>query len=981
MIRGNFFRKIAFTATLSGILILVACSSGTSPNSTTPSSLTGPWRDGAATSSICDGAATGLNAVELTFTQRGNTLSGNSVFTNLYDDTVAEGSFSGTLTETRVSGKIDLIDRYGDPRTYDVALEQQGAALIGTLTDRLEQECPDWFYDSWVMEVSLLPKLTTPVNEDPKEPNNSAKQATPLTLGETLDDLTLGQGDVDWFSFTLAKTSVVNVTVELLSAFDGQVWLFSDSEVSRTSLKLNSNGLQTQSSIEALVLQLNSGTHYLAITGGDDDEFEGKHDENGKYKLLVEGTTVPDSAYEPNDSAEQATEISLDFSADDLFIPFADEDWFTFSVTEPSLVTLHAHTEASSHHPEMTLYDESLREIYDAHSGSEITPFLEVGTYFVKVVRSTSPGVLYSLEITGELLPDAAFEPNNTQEQATQLESDFSGIMYLTPEDKDWFTFEVKETSLVTIDLGDNHYNYALFKSGTDSEEVNLYYYTGSPLEELLGGGTYYLLVTEEDANRSYPLSIKSNVVSDDSYEPNNTAEQATKIALDFSEKLHIYGGDEDWFEFTLDSLSAVSSRVTGSDTTLQTSLFNSRLEPIIQARSEIDKLLEPGTYYLSVTGNPYYDRTGASYTLAVAAEPFEDDRYEPNNSLESAADISLFFSERDLSLSKDNPDYYRFTLPEDASLTVVLSGGNFVGSLVKNLYNENAKLVSTFENGGALALSAGTYWLEVKVQGYQYNYGRYNLSVSWGDLPDATFEPNDTFETAADISSLFTESSSSQAFKNRHLTFMSQDEDWYTFEVAEKVRFSLFYQPETSEYPGPVELYDASAKLITTVYTDFLGNTHDLEPGRYYLRPLPPSGVSSQGVSYELSAVAEYFPQDKYEPNDTLSTAAPVALDFSDNDLILTDSGDGFYNPDWFTFTLSERSFVSAALNFRTYAEHEFKVTLLSQSGDTNEVFKEGWDGVLEAGTYYLKVSGSYRHNYELGFGYSLKLSASPTE
>jgi hypothetical protein len=333
-------QKVVGLLGLAFLMLFTACSSGTSE---IQQSLTGTWKEVASLASICDGAATSVSAITTKLSQSRNMLSGSIIFVNLYDGTEVTGEFQSTIHGDTVKGEVRFVDHYGNDRTYDVALKRLGDLLQGTFTDQLQQECPFGNFDRWMMEVSLLRKLTQPVSPDTKEPNENAEQAVTVKIGDSLE-LTLAESDVDWFTFDLIEASTVELKLELLTALNARVWLLKEGETTQSnklasSFELTRSELGTQTNTGILKRQLASGKYHLVISGAKDEGVAGNHTENGKYKLtFVNSKVVPDVIYEPNDTAKQATKIEDAFSAE-LHHGYGDRDWFTFVLGQAKTLT------------------------------------------------------------------------------------------------------------------------------------------------------------------------------------------------------------------------------------------------------------------------------------------------------------------------------------------------------------------------------------------------------------------------------------------------------------------------------------------------------------------------------------------------------------------------------------------------------------------------------------------------------------------
>jgi hypothetical protein len=154
---------------------------------------------------------------------------------------------------------------------------------------------------------------------------------------------------------------------------------------------------------------------------------------------------------------------------------------------------------------------------------------------------------------------------------------------------------------------------------------------------------SYTLTATNKDGSSTASRTIW--VIEADELEPNNSPESAMPVALDYaSPGLTITAGDVDWFAFSLTEAATVvadiDAQVHGSFLDSALGLFDDELNQIayndivcndddwfcsLDAYLEVH--LEPGSYYLAVSGYPDYDFTGAHaqsgfYFLKATASP-----------------------------------------------------------------------------------------------------------------------------------------------------------------------------------------------------------------------------------------------------------------------------------------------------------------------------------------------------------------------
>jgi hypothetical protein len=124
-----------------------------------------------------------------------------------------------------------------------------------------------------------------PPPPDVNEPNDGPSQATPVTLNYDDADLTIDEGDVDWFTFTLVESANVVINVDawaMGSSLDPFAGLF-DGSLNRRADSDNVDGLDP-----FIQDWLDAGTYFVAITGTGDEFFDGSHDRLGVYYLMIE---------------------------------------------------------------------------------------------------------------------------------------------------------------------------------------------------------------------------------------------------------------------------------------------------------------------------------------------------------------------------------------------------------------------------------------------------------------------------------------------------------------------------------------------------------------------------------------------------------------------------------------------------------------------------------------------------------------------
>jgi hypothetical protein len=279
---------------------------------------------------------------------------------------------------------------------------------------------------------------------------------------------------------------------------------------------------------------------------------------------------------------------------------------------------------------------------------------------------------------------------------------------------------------------------------------------------------TYTLTAT----NRRGSTSAQFTVVvlpppEPDDLEENDTPASASAIELDFfRDQLTITPGDVDWFVFTLDEPAGVIVTAWGSGPGAEPlgALFDAVLDYIAGYGAEFEVVLQPGTFYLAVSGYPDYDFQGhhahsGSYALSVSATPLpRPDEFEPNDDPTAATGIELDFVDEHLTLTPGDVDWFTFTLAEATTVMIHVWGWEL--STVSGLFDAALAPVPGWFD---FELDPGTYFIAVSghpdygFQGDHSLYGHYTLSVaSAAPPPPDHLEPNDSpaEETVVDLDS-----------------------------------------------------------------------------------------------------------------------------------------------------------------------------------------------------------------------------------
>jgi hypothetical protein len=450
--------------------------------------------------------------------------------------------------------------------------------------------------------------------------------------------------------------------------------------------------------------------------------------------------SVPtDDTLEPNNSREQASVIEADASKN-LIFTYLNSDWFSFTLNEARDVTVKV-TESitTSRYLDIKLFDAANNEVPGRSSDyfdPTITWSLKTGTYYLRLEMSVFETLVvdYKLELSSVIIPEDAYEPNDSFHEARPISFDTTNNLYLFPENEDWFTFSLQQTSSLTVAI--TSYNYVNLSLYNDKQEDMYFNYNHGfvSTEVTLNPGKYYFRVTGILPNGSpgfaYTLKLSSQTLVSNDNEPNDTFEQATPITTNVAYKdAYFAKGDTDWFRFNLDRMSIVNITLDQNDWEAVTLYAhkNGNLSLIERNRQFYGEfVLDPGAYYLEFS-QAFNPSASLSYGFRVSSRDVPDHVYEPNDTFAEATALTIGVELSNLLVSQNNEDWFTFTLSDPSSITFDVNRN----SVHVALYDNNLTLIpiqswnaQTFTQ----MFAAGRYYIKI-VPTYEHKF--YSLRVS----------------------------------------------------------------------------------------------------------------------------------------------------------------------------------------------------------------------------------------------------------
>ena len=260
------------------------------------------------------------------------------------------------------------------------------------------------------------------------EPDNSAAQAKPIAVNGSAQSHTFHiAGDNDWVYFSASPgTSYTLQTSNLGSCSDTYLYLYGTDGSTLIASDDDSGG-----SLASRIVwtPTSSGTyyarlrHYSSSAGGS----------CASYNFAITGTASNADPYEPDNSAAQASTITVNGSAQSHNIHVAgDNDWAKFTATSGTSYVIETLNLGSCGDTYLYLYgtDGSTVLLSDDDSGDGLASRImwsssTSGVYYVRVRHYNSSAygscTSYDLRVTGTSAGADAYEPDGSAAQASTL--------------------------------------------------------------------------------------------------------------------------------------------------------------------------------------------------------------------------------------------------------------------------------------------------------------------------------------------------------------------------------------------------------------------------------------------------------------------------------------------------------------------------------------------------------------------------------
>ncbi|NJN11398.1 MAG: hypothetical protein HC815_26855, partial [Richelia sp. RM1_1_1] len=564
-----------------------------------------------------------------------------------------------------------------------------------------------------------------------------AKEFNITSTTQTFTDWVGSTDTNDYYRFRLGSTSILNITLDGLSA-DADVQL------------LNSNGEVIVSpeeggtTAESINRTMQAGDYYIRVLPWGNA--------NTSYNLNVSATAL-DFAGNTINSARQitlngngTTQIFKDW------VGSTDTDDY-YRVTIGSTSDFNLELNGLSDNANVRLINTNGDTIVGSYNYGTAAESINVtilpGDYYIHVNKSWGGSVntSYNLNVSAAALDFAG----NTLNDALQITLNGNGT---TQTFKDWvgntdtndyYRFNLGSTSILDITLNgllDDADVQLLNSNGeviVSPEEGGT---TAESINRTMQAGDYYIRVLPwGNANTSYNLNVSATALDF----AGNTINSARQITLNGNGTTQIFKDwvgstdTDDYYRVTIGSTSDFNLELNGLSDNANVRLINTNGDTIVgsynygTAAESINVTILPGDYYIHVNKS-WGGSVNTSYNLNVSAAALDF----AGNTLNDALQITLNGNGttqtfKDWVGNTDTNDYYRFNLGSTSILDITLNG--LLDDADVQLLNSNGEVIVSPEEGGTTAesinrtMQAGDYYIRVLPWGNANT--SYNLNVS----------------------------------------------------------------------------------------------------------------------------------------------------------------------------------------------------------------------------------------------------------
>ena len=657
------------------------------------------------------------------------------------------------------------------------------------------------------------------------EPNDTMETSMNMNSGQIYKSTSESDIDQDVYQFTTNKDGEVYITLDETTA-GYSMYLYD-----KNGNRIDGDYYSTKGNTIVISDTVEKGTYYIKV---NPYSWKGVTSATYRLKATYAGSIKRDvSTFEPNETPDTAIDISSNKYYSSTSYSKSDRDVYKFKVNQDGNAVVQLDNTTGGY--SMYLYNEdgkSLGGDYYSSRGNTIVikENLAKGTYYIKITPYSWSGISsasYRLKAT---YPSDTTKPDSVK-----------------------VTVKSKTTNSVTLSLS------AHDASGIKQYEI----YRNNKLVKTVGNVKEYT-DTNLQPNTTYTYKIKA-------FDPSNNTAESSAINVKTNPKGGLQSGvfvEEkmtsssagDTYTFTTNKDGEVYITLDQTTAGYSMYLYNQDGDRIAGdyyssrgSKIVINEDIQKGTYYIKVEPYSWSGISSATYRIKAtyAGEISRNaSTFEPNETNETSMSINSGQMYTSTSESNIDQDVYQFTTNKDGEVYISLDQTTAGYSMY--LYNQNGDRIAGdyYSSKGSKIvidedIQQGTYY--VKVKPYEWSgttSATYRIKATYAGTikrDAATFEPNETIETAMNIVSGQAYSSSS---------YSSVDRDVYQFTTKKDGNAKIVLDNMKGGYS--MYLYDQYGQRIAGDYYSSAGNVieinEDLSQGTYYVKVTPYewSGISS---------------------------------------------------------------------------------------------------------------------------------------
>jgi len=658
-----------------------------------------------------------------------------------------------------------------------------------------------------------------------------------------------------------------------------------------------------------------------------------------------------------------------------------------------------------------------------AQSEEQIVETETVSASLVEETKSVSLEAVEEVTETEEVEAEASEE--ESQEEVAELfaaSSDWETAPQLVPGAKNpfnlpesgsvaWFRIDVEnddEAIKLSFDGFDSTSNNIICRmyKGTDLEsnpnatyvwDINYFKTDLTRTYKVPEAGSYYVNVILDNNNNvlENDVNISYTIVAPDSYECNDTWENATELIQDVDSSYTLNGqNDVDWFKITVandtDAIKLVMSnfdytvkRVSyylyrGTDLEVGKTNYIDSYTGFYTNMSRNFKVNEAGDYYVKIVMYESWSEWNEK-ALKIRYEIVDGDANENNETKENATYLTDSVPMEFTMTGHNDVEWFCFdTTMENETVTLTIDGFETDYSNQINIYLYDGNTENTvfraspnsYYTRTASFINVGTKYIKISVCDGKISENPLKITYSGGTGKKDFNEANNTWQTATPLT------------KDSELQFnlpADTDSDWFVFDVDnsdEAVELSFTgFEPSSAEvcysfYSGEdLNKYgnDANSLYYSYGFSQAFNRKYKVtEPGKYYINVRLYNGETS--ITEYLTVKYSAIEPDKNENNDTWKNATLL-----EQDVDMPYTIHGYNDIDWFKinvknpdeaiqFNFTGFKVDTNAIHVAMYSEEDFmKYGNNTGSFDYVSSIRRAYSRhykVKNPGNYYVRIS-----------------------